>query len=812
MARNRSVSPTSPGHSHGRQPYDPRERSASPTIHTHGAQRTSFEARQVSRATGGRTRSGSRGTGHAASPSPHRGRPSSPQAPPSIFSHTGPYYLRRSNSDNALNHKFTTKGGSSSNAQLPPGAGWSSALATVSAAQRLKPVLPPSFGEGSALPDAEAETEAKITNYYKDCGLDFAALDKHEHYEIADEKLTGKDCKNMVVDFGRETAWVSHDVPTDKTEALLNSWQGEKRPKEIGTRWIAIFDAHEQGEFLNKILLRYGLSTRLRATMLSPPGRGNLEIAQKVWHWSTVEYGPQFLAVGFNMLHNTVSRKILKRARQDFQDTAVLQEAARINPEVAGEAGISWLRNLLRRKESPTNSTLLPIANPPSTSSQGEKGSQKSTNLLSVLMKRVSMLGKPVPADDDDFETFREALRRQFSSNPKTNRKGKSKRPARGRRTSSGGPGTSGGDGDSLDDEMSLNQDVDDYSSSDEEYEDDVFECNESEENFNDLHYNPHMLRLWIWLIMTHDGTVISIHEPIPQMKKDITNPRDVKDTVSHIRRNIRVVLRCLSKAGLAKKRSGSNDVEVAMEQGALVVRRMFGEAKDLLFYYLFDDWYASWSLAVDRAHPYSKELNEIRGEDPMLDHIDKLHDIARRLASLKRVYNSYELVLDRLLENKAYFKDPANKCFSLLSMNRFERLKHRISQLAISEIEDCEKEANGLISLTYNRLNFRETKAVEKLSLLSVALAKVTIIFLPISIVMAYFGMNDVKGISGAYNYKNFWTAAGVALALTFIFLWLIGGLGSTFERVRGLKVVKKMWKGKKRNIRRRFTAARGR
>ncbi|KAK6358925.1 hypothetical protein TWF696_000099 [Orbilia brochopaga] len=818
MARNRSVSPTGPVHHHGRPPYESHERSVSPT--TRG-QRTSFEARQASRSGAGRNRSTSRGTGSPAHTSPHRGRPTSPQPPPSIFSHTGPYYLRRSNSDNALSHKFTTKGSGSSGAQSPPGAGWSSALATVSAAARLKPVLPPSFGEGSALPDAEAEIETAIQNYYTECGLDFAALDKTEHYEIADEKLTGRECKNMVVDFGRETAWVSHDVPTEKTEALLNSWQGEKRPKEIGTRWIAIFDAHEQGEFLNKILLRYGLSTRLRATMLSPPGRGNLEIAQKVWHWSTVEYGPQFLAVGFNMLHNTVSRKILKRARQDLQDTAVLQEAARINPEVAGEAGISWLRNLLHRKESPTNSTILPFANPPSESSHGEKGSQKSTNLFSVLMKRVSMIGKPVsasapaPEDDDDFETFREALRRQFSSKPKTNRKGKAKRPPRGRRTSTTGPGTSSGDGDSLDDEMSLNQDRDDYSSSDDEWDDDVFECNEAEESFNDLHYNPHMLRLWIWLIMTHDGTVISIHEPIPTMKKDITNPRDVKDTISHIRRNIRVVLRCLSKAGLAKKRSGSNDVEVAMEQGALVVRRMFGEAKDLLFYYLFDDWYASWSLAVDRAHPYSKELNEIRGEDPELDHIDKLHDIARRLASLKRVYNSYELILDRLLENKAYFKDPANKCFSLLSMSRFERLKHRISQLAISEIEDCEKEANGLISLTYNRLNFRETKAVEKLSLLSVALAKVTIVFLPISIVMAYFGMEDVAGISGIYDYKNFWTAVSVALALTFIFLWLIGGLGSTFERIRGLKAVRKVWKGKRRHIRRRIgglAVARGR
>ncbi|KAK6530899.1 hypothetical protein TWF281_007732 [Arthrobotrys megalospora] len=845
MTRSRSTSPTSPQNNQNPnfpspRPSSsiPRDRSVSPTTHHHAVQRTTFESRQssqnrsTSRNTAGRNRSNSRGTPVISSPI--RGRSivqqpaantSTSHAPPSIFSHSGPYYLRRTNSDNALSHNFKKSGqqGAQSRSGSPPpphssAQGWSSALATISAAARLKPVLPPSFGEQPALPDElEADTEAKVQEYYKECGLEFEPLDRAEVFEVVDEKLTGREVKNLVVDFGRESAWVATDVETEKTEMLLGSWEEGKRPKEVGTRWIAIFDAHKQGDFLNKILLKYGLSTRLRATMLSPPGRGNLEIAQKVWHWSTVEYGSQFLAVGFNMLHNTVSRKILKRAREDLHDTAILQEAARLSPDATRDDILGWLKNLLRRKnDSPSNSTILPLANPPvdSDASQAEKASDKSTNpqsLFSVLYKRMTTLGKPPPEDsDDDFETVREALRRQFSSKPK--RRKSQKRSSRTRRTSNNGnPNTTNPsdhttgkptDTDSLDDEMSLNQD---YDSDDSSYSD-VFECNEAEENYNDIHYNPHMLRLWIWLIMTHDGTVISIHEPIPTMKKEITNPRDIKDTVSHIRRNIRVVLRCLSKAGLAKKKSGSNDVEVAMEQGAMVVRRTVGQARDLLFYYLFDDWYASWSLAVDRAHPYSKELNEIRGEDPMLDHIDKLHDIARRLAGLKRVYNSYELILDRLLENKAFFKDPANKCFSILSMNRFERLKHRISQLAISEIEDCEKEANGLISLTYNRLNFRETKAVEKLSLLSVALAKVTIVFLPISIVMAYFGMQDVAGISGMYNAGNFWAAAGTAVGLTLVFLWFIGGFGGSFEGIGRWGVVKRWVARRKEGGRRRY------
>ncbi|KAK6337396.1 hypothetical protein TWF730_002797 [Orbilia blumenaviensis] len=889
MTRSRSTSPQNNSSSN----YSPRHRSVSPTTaaaaaasltHTHANfQRTTFESRQSSSASpgphphhrstsrntstsnggNGRNRSNSRGT-PISTTGGIRGRPvfqssQSPVAgaPPSIFSHSGPYYIRRTNSDNALSHNFKKAGqrstspfrGENSNAGAGVGgnaAAWSNALATISAAARLKPVLPPSFGEQPALPDGlEADTERKVQDYYnEECGLKFEPLDRAEVFEVVDEKLMGREIKNLVVDFGRESAWVATDVEDGKTEALLGSWEEGRRPVEVGTRWIAIFDAHKQGDFLNKILLKYGLSTRLRATMLSPPGRGNLEIAQKVWHWSTVEYGSQFLAVGFNMLHNTVSRKILKRAREDLHvDTAILQEAARLSPDGASrEDTLSWLRNLLKRKnESPDNSTILPLSNPPSGAgggssssgsssdgiSQAEKGFEKSAmppaaaaqGLFSVLYKRMTTLGRAPTtttgdSDSDDFETVREALRRQFSSKPKRGRKSAASMRRAKRNTpphpsagSNVGGNNNGGGGkdvetDSLDDEMSMNQDYDSDSSS---YSD-VFECNEAEENYNDLHYNPHMLRLWIWLIMTHDGTVISIHEPIPPVKKEITNPRDIKDTVSHIRRNIRVVLRCLSKAGLAKKKSGSNDVEVAMEQGAMVVRRTVGQARDLLFYYLFDDWYASWSLAVDRAHPYSKELNEIRGEDPMLDHIDKLHDIARRLAGLKRVYNSYELILNQLLENKAYFRDPANKCFSILSMNRFERLKHRISQLAISEIEDCEKEANGLISLTYNRLNFRETKAVEKLSLLSVALAKVTMVFLPISIVMGYFGMEEVAGISGMYNAKNFWTAASTAFGLTLVFLWFIGGFGGNFEGVGRWGVVKRWVERRKEGGRRRY------
>ena len=187
--------------------------------------------------------------------SPVRGRsvvqqlPTS-NAPPSIFSHSGPYYLRRTNSDNALSHNFkksvqTGTHGSGRSGSPPGGNGgtaWTNTIATISAAARLKPaVLPPSFGEPS-LPDGlGADKEEKIKDYYKECGLEFEPLDRAEVFEAVDEKLTGKEIKNFVVDFGRESAWVATDVEEGKTEALLGSWEEGRRPGEVGTRWMSVF-------------------------------------------------------------------------------------------------------------------------------------------------------------------------------------------------------------------------------------------------------------------------------------------------------------------------------------------------------------------------------------------------------------------------------------------------------------------------------------------------------------------------------------------------------------------------------------------
>jgi len=104
---------------------------------------------------------------------------------------------------------------------------------------------------------------------------------------------------------------------------------------------------------------------------------------------------------------------------------------------------------------------------------------------------------------------------------------------------------------------------------------------NEDEENLfepdhddqDDMHFHPKMLRNWVWLIVTDDGTVISLHEPLPQLKNAVQDPYLERDMTAHIRRTMRVVLRCLSKAPMLQRKSKISEYELAMEKGALALR-----------------------------------------------------------------------------------------------------------------------------------------------------------------------------------------------------------------------------------------------
>ena len=107
----------------------------------------------------------------------------------------------------------------------------------------------------------------------------------------------------------------------------------------------------------------------------------------------------------------------------------------------------------------------------------------------------------------------------------------------------------------------------------------------------------------------------------------------------------------------------------------------------------------------------------------PEVEHIQRLHHIGQQLGVLKKIYQSYALIIDRILdrqkpvdvsnstqllqesvsEDKAMLTARSVKYAVPLSSAatvRFERLRDRINSYALSEIQDCLDEKESLVFL----------------------------------------------------------------------------------------------------------------
>ncbi len=162
----------------------------------------------------------------------------------------------------------------------------------------------------------------------------------------------------------------------------------------------------------------------------------------------------------------------------------------------------------------------------------------------------------------------------------------------------------------------------------------------------------PHCTRVWTWLILCEDDTIISINEdpfPFSGFRLDPNQQHILSET----RRNIINIFRSIS----------SNEGGSAMAQ--LPIRSRLGttvavtshrptDVPGLLFYYLFENWANSYTLITRRSSRYTLELQSLRDEmftTPKLHHIDRLDSIGKELGILKRHYAAYNRIIDRLLE-----------------------------------------------------------------------------------------------------------------------------------------------------------------
>lgn len=128
----------------------------------------------------------------------------------------------------------------------------------------------------------------------------------------------------------------------------------------------------------------------------------------------------------------------------------------------------------------------------------------------------------------------------------------------------------------------------------------------------------PNGRRVWTWLLLCDDNTVISIQENLfPRCKDDLSHEQ--AETLNSARRNLRNVFRQLSKVNADwRARHPLHTLDLRNEPDTSQPLKPAGTMSDtpgLLFYYLFDDWYTTYGLVAKEEQRYSTVLNRLVSE-----------------------------------------------------------------------------------------------------------------------------------------------------------------------------------------------------
>lgn len=248
----------------------------------------------------------------------------------------------------------------------------------------------------------------------------------------------------------------------------------------------------------------------------------------------------------------------------------------------------------------------------------------------------------------------------------------------------------------------------------------------------------PNCHRVWTWLLLCKDSTVITINEdPFPRDSSNYLSPLQQR-IFNETRRNLTNVFRSLSLID-------SDPLKTRNPMTLLPLRSRLGSTREesahrttdipgLLFYYLFENWHNSYTLITRKESRYGTELASLRRAmiaAPKLAHIDRLDRIGKELGVLRRHYEAHNRLIQRVLEpvaptnasleNSRVVSDSSDarsvdtvrgvglvtEKQSMLGVSmssparvRFARLKDLIDLYALNEIEEYLKQKESLVSL----------------------------------------------------------------------------------------------------------------
>ncbi|QSZ29059.1 hypothetical protein DSL72_003569 [Monilinia vaccinii-corymbosi] len=314
-----------------------------------------------------------------------------------------------------------------------------------------------------------------------------------------------------------------------------------------------------------------------------------------------------------------------------------------------------------------------------------------------------------------------------------------------------------------------------------------------------DLFRDRAQCRLWSWLILCDDNTVIAVHEDTTPIKK---TKRDLKS----LRGNTLSVLGQLSKSGHETADPISmQTVRQVLDMNAAHANNGIEGASNL-FYYLFDDWRAVYAtVAFFRASLQRLETSifedmtrkSIEGSDIRI--IPHLHFLSKSIRQMQHLYNGYHNLITRILEPKplsAWEAGTPDGSFTTQNARsgvrlaasasqRFERLGDRLKLLILSETGEflAEKDALSntarfpLYTYYFNINSQKDSQATARLNRSATLLAKLSVLFLPVSLMTSYFS-TQLRDIEDRYSLYDYWVGFAVVVSVSFVCLFFFSKL----------------------------------
>lgn len=187
----------------------------------------------------------------------------------------------------------------------------------------------------------------------------------------------------------------------------------------------------------------------------------------------------------------------------------------------------------------------------------------------------------------------------------------------------------------------------------------------------------------------------------------------------------------------------------------------------------------------------------------PSIEIIPQLHVIGRDVRVMQHLYESYKKIIQRILEvnsgnNLSLGSATPRSVFgrkgvvvSRSACNRFERLGDRIQLLVLSELQEFLAEKDALVS-TVSHLSFlafkpstystqyfninaqKDSEATARLTRSATLLAKLSVLFLPVSLMTSYFS-TQIDDLAGVYTVTTYWVSFAVVMSLSFLILFLL-------------------------------------